>query len=69
MLNPSGDSPELVALALLERIAHSEGRSFEAKPQQGAAADRQQILDTYRDCLAIVKGRGVDAVASQRQVA
>lgn len=57
MLNPSGDSPEIVALALLERIARSEGRHFDIKPEAGmTVADRKWILATYADCLAAVKG-------------
>jgi len=60
MLNPSGDSPEVVALALLERVARSEGRQFERKPEDGMiAADRKWILDTYFDCLNAVKGHRV----------
>ncbi len=66
MLNPSGDSPELVALALLERIAHSEGRHFDAKPPEGSTrADRQWILDTYFDCLNAVRGHRVKPSASE----
>jgi hypothetical protein len=66
MLNPSGDSPELVALALLERIAHSEGRQFNAKPQDGTTpADRQWILDTYFDCLNAVRGHRAKPGASE----
>lgn len=65
MLNPSGDSPEVVALALLERIARSEGRHFEATPQEGSTADRQWILDTYFDCLSAVRGRRANAAAAE----
>jgi hypothetical protein len=58
MLNPSGDSPEIVALALLERIARAEGRHFDAKPEAGTkTAERSWILDTYIECLAVVQGR------------
>jgi hypothetical protein len=57
MLNPSGDSPEIVALALLERIARAEGRQFDRKPEDGmTVADRRWILDTYFDCLAAARG-------------
>ncbi len=65
MLNPSGDSAEMVALALLERIAHSEGRQFEVAPQQGSTADRQWILDTYFDCLNVVRGHRAKVGAPQ----
>jgi len=61
MLNPSGDCPEIVAIALLERIARSEGRHFEATPQNGSTADRQWILDTYFDCLNTVHGHRAKA--------
>ncbi len=57
MLNPTGDSVEVVALALLERIARSEGRQFDRKPEDGmTVADRRWILDTYFDCLTTAKG-------------
>lgn len=60
MLNPSGDSPEIVALALLERVARSEGRQFERKPEEGAiSADRKWIVDTYFECRHAVKGHQV----------
>lgn len=46
MLNPTGDSAEIVALALLERVARSEGRQFDGKPEAGTAIpDRQWICD------------------------
>lgn len=63
MLNPAGDSPELVALALLERIARAEGRQFDIKPDAGmTTADRTWILATYADCLSAVrKGKGTAA--------
>ena len=66
MLNPSGDGPEIVALALLERIARSEGRQFEHKLEGGgvAIADRKWILDTYFECLQAVNGHRVDASAT-----
>jgi hypothetical protein len=57
MLNPTGEGPEIVALALMERIARSEGRQFDHKPETGmSTADRQWILATYFDCLQAVKG-------------
>jgi hypothetical protein len=65
MLNPSGDSPEVVALSLLERIARSERRHFEATPPQGSIADRQWILDTYFDCLNAVRGHRANAAAAE----
>lgn len=69
MLNPSGDSAEIVALALLERIARSEGRHFEVAPSQGSTADRQWVLDTYFDCLNVVHGhRGKAAAPQPREI-
>ena len=65
MINPSGDSPEIVALALLERIARSENRHFEAAPQQGSTADREWILDTYFDCLSAVQGHRAKSAAAR----
>ena len=69
MLNPSGDGPEIVALAMLERIARSEGRQFEHKPEAGmAVADRKWILDTYFDCLQAVRGHRATAQANAPQL-
>jgi len=65
MLNPSGDSAEIVALALLERIARSEGRHFEVTPPEGSTADRRWILDTYFDCLNTVRGHRAKATAPE----
>ncbi|MEJ8572051.1 hypothetical protein [Microbaculum marinum] len=48
-----GDSPELVALALLRQIAHIEGKST-------AAVDRKWILETYSECLDVVRGGDAD---------
>ncbi len=57
MLNPSGEGPEIVALALLERIARAEGRQFEHKPEADmSTVDRDWIVRTYFDCLQAVKG-------------
>ena len=71
MLNPSGEGPEIVALALLERIARSEGRHFDAKPEIGAdIADRKWILDTYSECLDAAKGhRTISPADKDRQAA
>lgn len=57
MLNPSGDSSEIVALALLERVARAEGKRFDAHPEEGTTtADREWILQTFSECLAVVRG-------------
>ncbi len=59
MLNPSGDSPEVVALALLERVARAEGKRFDAQPEEGTkTADREWILQTYSECLTVVRSGG-----------
>lgn len=65
MVNPSEESQELVALALLERIAHSEGRPLRSKGARSAGqADREWILDTFYACLSPVRGhRAVAAVS------
>jgi len=65
MLNPNGDSAQIVALALLERIARSEGRHFDVASQQGSTADRQSILDTYFDCLNVIRGHRAKAAAPE----
>lgn len=65
MLNPNGDSAEIGALALLERIARSEGRHFDVAPQQGSTTDRQWILDTYFDCLNVIRGHRAKAAAPE----
>jgi len=68
MLNPSGDSPEVVALALLERIARCEGRHFEPAPPEGSAASRDWILDTYFACLNTVRGHRAKAAAEPWEI-
>jgi hypothetical protein len=52
-VNLEGDSPELVAFALLRYLAQLEqGRAKET----GVVFDRDWMLDAYADCLAAVKG-------------
>lgn len=51
-------TPEAVALALLRHIAEAEGKASGASPSfggYGGKADKQWILDTYRECLAAVR--------------
>jgi len=48
----SGDSEPAVALALLQLIMRSEG--------EAARFDRDWILSTYADCLAVVGGAEVE---------
>ncbi len=48
-----GDSPEVVAFALLRYLAQLEqGRARET----GVVFNREWLLDAYADCLAAVKG-------------
>lgn len=49
----TGDSPQAVALELLERISAVEGKSLYVQ----GASDCKYILDTYRECLDAVLGR------------
>lgn len=49
----TGDSPEIVALALLRQLAQLEQqRSSASRP----ALDRKWVLDAYAECLAAVRG-------------
>ena len=53
----SGESPEAVALQLLENIARAENMVYSQNPQGVGAqsANRQWVLDTYAECLDAVK--------------
>ena len=53
MAEIKGDSPEAVALNLLVTIARAAGVHLD---KERAGWSKEQILDTYRDCLATVKG-------------
>jgi len=47
---------EIVAYKLLQHVASVERRSFFHNPGEGSAmADRRWILDTYAECLSVVK--------------
>ncbi len=48
-----GDSPEVVAFALLRYLAQLEQGNAR---QTGVVFDREWLLDAYADCLAAVKG-------------
>ena len=48
-----GDSPEVVAFALLRYLAQLEQGTAR---QTGVVFDREWLLDAYADCLAAVKG-------------
>jgi hypothetical protein len=48
------NSPEQVALKLLEKVAAVEKRQFYGHGDN--PADRKWILETYDECLKVVKG-------------
>ncbi len=52
-VNLEGDSPEVVAFALLRYLAQLEQGSAR---ETGVVFDREWLLDAYADCLAAVKG-------------
>ena len=52
-VNLQGDSPEVVAFALLRYLAQLEQGTAR---QTGVVFDRDWLLDAYADCLAAVKG-------------
>ncbi len=52
-VNLEGDSPEVVAFALLRYLAQLEQSTAR---QTGVVFDRDWLLDAYADCLAAVKG-------------
>lgn len=55
-VNLEGDSPEIVAFALLRYLAQLEqGRAH----QTGVVFDREWLLEAYADCLATVKGERI----------
>lgn len=57
-VNLQGDSPELVAFALLRYLAQLE----QARASQtGVVFDRDWLLDAYADCLEAVKGNRSEA--------
>ena len=52
-VNLQGDSPEVVAFALLRYLAQLEQTTAR---QTGVVFDREWLLDAYADCLNTVKG-------------
>ncbi|MPR08703.1 hypothetical protein [Microvirga tunisiensis] len=52
-VNLQGDSPEVVAFALLRYLAQLEQPRAR---QTGVVFDREWLLNAYADCLAAVKG-------------
>lgn len=60
-VNLEGDSPEVVAFALLRYLANLEqARANET----GIVFDREWLLDAYADCLDAVKGHRSAAAAT-----
>jgi hypothetical protein len=54
--NTPPSAAEVIAYKLMQHIASVERRSFFHNPgDQTSAADRQWILDTYAECLCVVK--------------
>jgi hypothetical protein len=65
-VNLQGDSPELVAFALLRYLAQLEqARSRET----GVVFDRDWMLDAYADCLDAVKGNRAVSEAAEASTA
>jgi len=50
------ESPENIALALLEKVMRAENKTIDRSDKK-ERADRQYILDTYIECLAAAQGR------------
>jgi hypothetical protein len=51
-------SPEAVALRLLEIIAANERKILSNSTAAAANADRKWVLDTYAECLRVVRNPG-----------
>jgi hypothetical protein len=51
---PPHATPEAVALALVNAIKRMENKRFVS--QDNPAEDRKWLLETYAECLALVKG-------------
>ena len=58
----TGDSPEVAALVLLDRVANSENVKFYPNPEHGQGATREWIFTAYAQCLKATKGLGVDSI-------
>src|SRR5688572_15299942 len=67
-VNLQGDSPEVVAFALLRYLAQLEQTTAR---QTGVVFDRDWLLDAYADCLNTVKGlrtQEVDEVEEEEEI-
>jgi hypothetical protein len=51
------ETPEAVAFALLEKIWKEEEWGCQGHNHTKSLIDRKQILDTYAQCLAVVRGK------------
>ena len=54
----TGDSPEAVALRLLELVAVAEKKTLTSSPVKAADAEKNWILGTYKECLEAVLQKG-----------
>ena len=61
MAEPCGDSPEAVAWQLLLTIARAEGVDLD---QERGGWSKDQILASYRECLAAVKDEAREGTAA-----
>jgi hypothetical protein len=60
--NPAeSGSPEAVALRLFEIIAANERKILSNSTAADANADRKWVLDTYAECLRVVRNPGVSS--------
>ena len=65
-VNLQGDSPEVVAFALLRYLAQLE--QSQAR-DTGVVFDREWLLDAYADCLDAVKGNRAPSDAGEAPAA
>ncbi len=54
---PGEGTPEMVAYKLLKTIASNEMKMLESSRAGPANADREWLLSTYAECLAVVQGK------------
>ncbi len=56
-LEVTPDSPEKIALDLLERVAFIESKRIGTNQEYLTKTDRKWLLDTYAECLTAAKGQ------------
>jgi len=68
MAQITGDSPEAVAFALLEKIAVSEKKAWTGNDMERGwtLADRQWTLDAYAECLSAAERTRVQPFSHRR---